>query len=351
MKLKLRNKFLIVAILISIISFPNTTRAFSITDFVGNIQNKGFGVATFYESALASLTDASSFVSEQFNKLFKNFTSSEANYNLNNLRNVVNVDKIYVDSNILEAEKSKFDFIRKEVKGAIETGYLKVDTVGAVIQNTKVNDTLAELTEIKKELANSNINNVSKETISSLGFYDRNEVAALIAEMNNGFKTEITSIVNNLKNVSDSRYSGITQSFANTNAVNSLNNVTVTGIKGLTDADIPDDITTSKYLPLVGGNITGNLGVGTTSPYAPLSVNGQAVASYFTATSQSTSTFASGIDLSSGCFSVNGVCVAGGNVNNFSTTSSDYWLSQNKDNSFSSTSADYNLAQKDKSYF
>lgn len=37
--------------------------------------------------------------------------------------------------------------------------------------------------------------------------------------------------------------------------------------------------------------IIGNLGVGTTSPYAPLSVVGQAVAAYFTATTSSTSQF------------------------------------------------------------
>ncbi|MDD3949249.1 MAG: tail fiber domain-containing protein, partial [Anaerolineaceae bacterium] len=56
-------------------------------------------------------------------------------------------------------------------------------------------------------------------------------------------------------------------------------------------------------------NSSGYLGIGTTSPYAPLSVVGEVVASHFTATTTATSTFAGGIELLSGCFSINGVCI------------------------------------------
>lgn len=77
---------------------------------------------------------------------------------------------------------------------------------------------------------------------------------------------------------------------------------------------------------------TGNVGIGTTSPYAKLSVVGQTVAEYFTGTSTTatstfgggarstifnatsataSSTFANGINLTSGCFSINGTCVSG----------------------------------------
>jgi hypothetical protein len=38
-----------------------------------------------------------------------------------------------------------------------------------------------------------------------------------------------------------------------------LFNITVDGVSGLTDADIPDAITASNYLPLSGGSITGDL--------------------------------------------------------------------------------------------
>jgi hypothetical protein len=51
------------------------------------------------------------------------------------------------------------------------------------------------------------------------------------------------------------------------------------------------------------------VGIGTTSPYAALSVVGQVVASYFTATSTTaTSSFAYSTNLTSGCYAVNGVC-------------------------------------------
>jgi hypothetical protein len=122
-----------------------------------------------------------------------------------------------------------------------------------------------------------------------------------------------------------------------------ISNVTfANNVVGLTDAMIPNDITVSSYLPLAGGTMTGalvgpsaviaSIGVGTTSPFLPLSVVGGATASYYRAenssatstflgglaanlinvtSSTATSTFANGIDLSSGCFSVNGSCVTG----------------------------------------
>lgn len=55
----------------------------------------------------------------------------------------------------------------------------------------------------------------------------------------------------------------------------------------------------------------GNVGIGTTSPYAKLSVVGETVASYYTATSTTaTSTFANGLELTGGCFKVGGSCLS-----------------------------------------
>jgi hypothetical protein len=85
----------------------------------------------------------------------------------------------------------------------------------------------------------------------------------------------------------------------------------------------------------------GNVGIGTTSPYAPLSVNGQIVGAYFTATTTATSTFGGnlaingtgtttstgGFNISAGCFAVNGTCLGGSsygdaNVNSYVNGSS-----------------------------
>ena len=97
-----------------------------------------------------------------------------------------------------------------------------------------------------------------------------------------------------------------------------LKSVSVSGVSGLTDVDIPDGITASNYLLLTGGTLSGALTntAGATSTFSgPLDVSVLNVS-----TTTATSTFASGINLSAGCFAVNGTCITGGSGSSASTT-------------------------------
>ena len=92
-------------------------------------------------------------------------------------------------------------------------------------------------------------------------------------------------------------------------------------------------------------------------------ISGTTTAGTVVSTSLATSTFAGGINLSSGCLSVGGTCLSftdtsfsttsadywAGNRNFFSTSSANYWISLQ--NTFSTTSADAWLATKDKGVF
>jgi hypothetical protein len=125
-----------------------------------------------------------------------------------------------------------------------------------------------------------------------------------------------------------------TPTFAQSQRIDTLSNIILNGVSGLTDADIPDGVTASNYLLLTGGTLSGdfavtgnftvagaqtlsgaitipylvatsstassfagNLGVGTTTPWRALSINGSsdlgtnALAGYFTATSSTASVF------------------------------------------------------------
>jgi hypothetical protein len=82
-----------------------------------------------------------------------------------------------------------------------------------------------------------------------------------------------------------------------------LSGISVDGVSGLTDADLPDDLTASNYLPLTGGSVEGDLNVsGTLSAGAllvtALSSSGALTGPYLSATStDATSTFAGGVSV------------------------------------------------------
>ena len=87
-----------------------------------------------------------------------------------------------------------------------------------------------------------------------------------------------------------------------------LTDITVDGVSGLTDADIPDGISVSNYLPLTGGSLSGDLALSGTLTAGSLSVagvssSGALIGPYVTATSTTaTSTFAGGLFSNYGAF-------------------------------------------------
>ncbi|MDR3571055.1 MAG: hypothetical protein P4L81_02560, partial [Candidatus Pacebacteria bacterium] len=80
----------------------------------------------------------------------------------------------------------------------------------------------------------------------------------------------------------------LSQAIDNLNGTH-LSNITVNGVSGLQASDIPN--LSSSYLAVSGGTLTGALNI---------------------SSSTATSTFADGINLTGGCFSINGTCVASG---------------------------------------
>ena len=87
-----------------------------------------------------------------------------------------------------------------------------------------------------------------------------------------------------------------------------LTNATVNGLSGLTDADLPDSLTASNYLPLSGGTLTGDLTMSGTLTAGSLSVagissSGALIGPYVQATSTTaTSTFSGGLFSNYGAF-------------------------------------------------
>ncbi|MDA2921370.1 hypothetical protein MYX76_18075, partial [Desulfobacterota bacterium AH_259_B03_O07] len=127
-----------------------------------------------------------------------------------------------------------------------------------------------------------------------------NALLAQIADL----KDRITK--NESRSSSNARIVQLTQKIDDLANV-TLRNITVNGVTGLTNADIPDSITASSYLPLSGGTLTGNLTGTDITLSGDLTVtgvqtfSGALTVSSFSATSTAaTSTIAGGFNVGSG---------------------------------------------------
>jgi hypothetical protein len=119
-----------------------------------------------------------------------------------------------------------------------------------------------------------------------------------LLELSNTLKAQLSSSGSSYSPSSNSSasFDALWKALSFSNKIDRLSNITLSNVSGLTDSDIPDDITASNYLPLSGGTLSGAL----TIPYI------------VTTSTTATSTFGWGINLSGGCFAVNGNCISGG---------------------------------------
>ena len=107
---------------------------------------------------------------------------------------------------------------------------------------------------------------ISAAAVASPTYVSEGELNTKLQGLASQLRSELYGTTGNANTLPAS--GGVWNSIALTNNIDQLSGVTisnaaVSGISGLTDADIPDTITASNYLPLSGGTLTGPLTVST----------------------------------------------------------------------------------------
>lgn len=137
------------------------------------------------------------------------------------------------------------------------------------------------------------IERVVQGTPASLaGYVTQAELLSQLANVKNSFGTQLygTTYPAPPTNYASG---GVFNSIALSNRIDnlsgtSLSNITVSGVSGLTDADIPDGITASNYLALAGGTLSGDLTLtGNLTVSGAQSLYGAITIPYLSATSTS----------------------------------------------------------------
>ncbi len=114
-------------------------------------------------------------------------------------------------------------------------------------------------------------NNINNTTTTNNNTYNTNNtytyttagVSAIEFDTKiNGLRQEIFSSINSVQGPYSS--GGVTNNIAASQKIDKLSGVTISNstvhsLSGLTDADVPDTITVSQYLPLLGGTVSGDL--------------------------------------------------------------------------------------------
>jgi len=130
-------------------------------------------------------------------------------------------------------------------------------------------------------ISSSGISNAQlEERLNQLDNTLRGEIYRLIGSSNtsNNIQTvyRTVSLTNKIDNLT-----GVT-----------ISDATVSGVSGLTDSDVPDDVTASNYLPLIGGTLTGAL-TGTDATFSGgLTLSGSSISNGISSSGQITTTFA-----------------------------------------------------------
>ena len=173
------------------------------------------------------------------------------------------------ESAIMEANilNQKFNQLQQEL-GKIKAG-------GVVIKEPIIEQKTVERT-IEKI-----ISGLSQDDLSA-------SIASIRTELNN-LNINLTNQINNLSSNTSRQTTAVYQAVSLTNRIDnltgtSLTRITVNGVSGLTDSDIPDGITASNYLLLTGGTISGDLTINGNTTLGVITLQ-NATAGYFTATS------------------------------------------------------------------
>src|SRR3989344_1357972 len=143
-------------------------------------------------------------------------------------------------------------------------------------------------------------------------------IERVVQEQTSGVsETTLSARLQDLTNLLNQRIQNAFLGAARSAVVQNVSDITVDGVTGLADADIPDDITASNYLTLTGGTLTGSLTGTSLTLSGDLTVSGAQTLSgaitipYLTATSTTASSF---IQASTTRFSVFDTAYFGGSA-------------------------------------